>query len=308
LTLLHGVVDSPDIPLNVSRSYLQEDSNVKKISAHITKKVADKLASMFNTDRSDFETKWDEISVFIQYGTLTDEKFAEKATNFALFKTTEGQYFNMEELKEKIKGLQTDKNGKIVVLYANTTEDQHAFVSEAKERGYVTILMDGPLAAHYIQHIEMKHSDLQFKRVDAEIMDKLIEKDEIQSSALSEDQKEKLKPAISELIDSKTYQLSFENMSPQAAPFVITQSEWMRRMKEQSAMGGGGFYGVLPDSYQLVANSNHPLFSQHVEGSDGQAVINKDKVKQAIDLAKLAKGLLKGEDLTAFVKRSVELL
>lgn len=308
LTLLHGVVDSPDIPLNVSRSYLQEDSNVKKISSHITKKVADKLASMFNNDRPDFEQKWDEISVFIQYGTLTDEKFAEKAIQFALFKNTAGEYRNLEELKEKIKGTQTDKNGKVVVLYATSKEEHHSFIVEAAERGYEVVLMDGPLAAHYIQHMEMKNSDLQFKRVDAEIMDKLIEKDEIQSSALSDEQKEKLTPAISELIDTKTYQLSFENMSPKAAPFTITQSEWMRRMKEQSAMGGGGFYGVLPDSYQLVANSNHPLFSQTIEGADGQPMVNKDKIKQAIDLAKLSKGLLKGEDLTEFVKRSVEML
>lgn len=308
LTLLHGVIDSPDIPLNVSRSYLQEDSNVKKISAHITKKVADKLSSMFNTDRPDFEQKWDEISIFIQYGTLTDEKFAEKAVNFALFKNTDGEYKNLEELKEKIKVQQTDKNGKIIVLYTNSTEDHHAAIAEAKERGYEIVCIDSPLAAHYIQHIEMKNSDLQFKRVDAEIVDKLIEKEEIQSSALSDEQKEKLKPAISELIDSKTFQLSFENMSPSAAPFTITQSEWMRRMKEQSAMGGGGFYGALPDSYQLVANSNHPIFSQTVTDADGQTVINKDKIKLAIDLAKLSKGMLKGEDLTAFVKRSVESL
>jgi molecular chaperone HtpG len=308
LTLLHGVIDSPDIPLNVSRSYLQEDANVKKISAHITKKVADKLASMYNSDRADFETKWDEISIFIQYGSLTDEKFAEKATQFALFKSTDNIYRNLEELKEKIKGLQTDKNGKLVILYANNADDHHAAIADAKACGYEVVLIESPLAAHYIQHIEMKNSDIQFKRVDADITDKLIEKEEIQSSALSDEQKEKLKPAISELIDSKTYQLSFENMSPTAAPFVITQSEWMRRMKEQSAMGGGGFYGTLPDSYQLVANSNHPLFSQTVEGKDGEVVLNKEKMKQAIDLAKLSKGLLKGEDLTNFVKRSVELL
>ncbi len=302
LTLLHGVVDSPDIPLNVSRSYLQEDGNVKKISSHITKKVADKLLSMFNNDRIDFESKWDDIGLFIQYGTLTDEKFAEKAASFTLYKNTDGLYCTLDELKSKLENTQTDKDGNLVVLYTQQPEEQHSFIASAKERGYEVVVLDTPLSSHFVSHVEMKHPKVKFKRVDADILDKLIEKETINTSALTEEDKTKLKPSIEGFVDIKKYQVSFENMSPNEAPFVVTQNEFMRRMKEQSQMGGGGFYGAIPESYNLVANANHPLFAALASNEDGSS----EKTKQAIDLALLAKGLLKGEDLTQFIKRSFD--
>lgn len=299
LTLLHGVVDSPDIPLNVSRSYLQEDANVKKISAHITKKVADKLQSMFNNDREDFEKKWDDISMFIQYGMLTDEKFYEKAEKFALLKNTENSCMTLEELKEKIKDSQKDKGGETVVLYSSNKEEQHAAIESARERAYEVVILDGPLASHYISQTESKQQGMRFKRVDADVMDKLIEKDEQMPSALSDEEKATLKTTLENFVDKQKFQIDFASMSPTDAPFIVTQNEFIRRMKEQSAMGGGGFYGTLPDSYNLVANANHPLFG---------ATVNEEKIKQAIDLALLSKGLLKGEELTRFVKRSLELI
>lgn len=302
LTLLHGVIDSPDIPLNVSRSYLQEDANVKKISAHITKKVADKLQGMFNNDRPDFEKKWDDIGAFIQYGILTEEKFAEKALPYALYKNVDNKYFTLEELKTKVQDTQKDKKGDTILLYASNTEDHHTAISQGQECGYEVLLMDGPLTPHFIQKVEMANTGLHFRRVDADIMSKLIEKEENNISALTEDQKTALRTTIETLVDKKKYQLAFENMSPTDAPFTITQNEWMRRMKEQSVMGGGGgFYGALPESYNLVANTNHPMFSAHIAA--GEETNNNEKYKQAIDLALLSKGLLKGEDLTQFVKR-----
>ncbi len=308
LTLLHGVIDSPDIPLNVSRSYLQEDANVKKISAHITKKVADKMMSMFNQDRNDFEQKWKDIGVFIQYGVLTDEKFAEKASSFTLYKNSDDKLYTLEELRDKIKDLQIDKNGECVILYADSAEEHFSSISSAKERGYEVIVMEGPLAPHFISHIEQKNEKLKFKRVDSDIIEKLIEKDDLLPSALSEEQQKDIKAAIEKFIDTKTYHLEFASLSPSDAPFVITQNEFMRRMKEQSAMGGGGFYGTLPDSYNLVANSNHQLFSQTLKSDDGGIILPEAKMKQAIDLALLSKGLLKGESLDQFVKRSFVML
>lgn len=308
LTLLHGVVDSPDIPLNVSRSYLQEDANVKKISSHISKKVADKLQSMFNNDREDFEKKWDDIGTFIQYGMLTDEKFYEKAEKFSLLKTAEDKFLTLSELKEKIQDTQKDKKGEVVVLYANNKEEQHAQIDAAKERGYQVIILDGPLAPHFISQAEQKNSGLRFKRVDADVMDKLIEKSDEMPSTLSDDQKNNLKTALENFVDKKKFQVEFASLSPTEAPFVVTQNEFMRRMKEQSMMGGGGFYGTLPDSYNLVANANHPMFSNSITDAEGKPVLNEEKVKQAIDLALLAKGLLKGEDLTKFVKANLEKL
>lgn len=303
LTLLHGVVDSPDIPLNVSRSFLQEDANVKKISSHITKKVADKLQSMFRNDRPDFEKKWDDIGIFIHYGMLTEEKFREKADEFALFKLTDGSYLTLTELQEKTQELQKDKKGDLIILYAADAHDQHAAIAAAEERGYKVVVMNNnPLTPHIVSQVEQKHSNIRFKRVDADVPEKLIEKDIELTSALSDEQKEKLKPILEQVIDTKTYQISFENMSPNDPPFVITQNEFMRRMKEQSAMGGGGFYGSLPDSYTLAANTNHPLMEKVL--SDGDQAL----AKQAIDLALLAKGLLRGESLTSFIKRSYERL
>ncbi len=302
LTLLHGVVDSPDIPLNVSRSYLQEDANVKKISSHITKKVGDKLASMFNGDRPDFQEKWPDIGVFIQYGILTDEKFAEKAPAFTLYETSEGQFYTLEELKEKIGALQKDKKGETVVLYAQNKEEQHSFIDSARSKGYEVIILDGPLASHFINHVESKNQGIRFKRVDADVVDKLIEKDDALPNKLSEEQQNTIRPVLESIVDSKKYSIQFESLSVDEAPFIVTQNEFMRRMKEQSAMGGGGFYGSLPDSYNLVANANHPLMEKLLEANES----SKEKAKQAIDLALLAKGLLKGEDLTKFIKRSFE--
>jgi molecular chaperone HtpG len=308
LTLLHGVVDSPDIPLNVSRSYLQEDANVKKISAHITKKVADKLQSMFNNDRADFEKKWDDIGTFIQYGMLSDEKFYEKAVNFSIVKNTEETYFTIEEFKEKVRDIQKDSKGETVILYTSNKEEQHSSIESARERGYEVIVLDGPLAPHYISQAEQKNTGLRFKRVDADVIDKLIDKNDALPSTLSEDQQKTLKSALETLVDKQKFQIDFASLSPTDAPFVVTQNEFMRRMKEQSAMGGGGFYGALPDSYNLVANANHPMFSNIVTDDTGAAVVNTEKVKQAIDLALLSKGLLKGEELTKFVKRSLDMM
>jgi len=304
LTMLHGVVDSPDIPLNVSRSYLQEDGNVKKISSHITKKVADKLASMFNTDRADFEQKWDDIGVFIQYGMLTEEKFYDKAKDFFLLKSTDDKYYTIDELKEAVKDSQVDKKGDTIVLYCTDRKEQHSFVQSANERGYTVIELNSPLASHLMSHLERKYSQVQFKRVDSDVLDKLIEKEENLPGALNDDQKNTLKPIFESLVDTKTYHVQFENMSPNDAPFVITQNEFMRRMKEQSMMGGGGFYGALPDSYNIVANTNHPLMEKLLSNTESAQV----SAKQAIDLALLAKGLLKGEDLTKFIATAVSRL
>jgi molecular chaperone HtpG len=307
LTLLHGVVDSPDIPLNVSRSYLQEDGNVKKISAHITKKVADKLNSMFNGDRKDFESKWDDISVFIHYGMLSEEKFNEKAVNFNLFKTTENEYFNLEELKAKVDVLQKDKSGNTVVLYSNDSQAQDSFIASAKDRGYVVVEMNSPLTPHLISQLESKDQTLKFKRVDSDVLDKLIEKEENSASLLTEEEKTALKPLFEENLDTKSFNVSFENMSSTEAPVTITQNEFMRRMKEQSALGGGGgmsFYGELPDSYTIVVNSNHPLMQK----INADKELGKGLAQQAVQLAMLSKGILKGAELTKFIQANFEAL
>jgi molecular chaperone HtpG len=307
LTLLHGVIDSPDIPLNVSRSYLQEDGNVKKISAHITKKVADKLNSMFNADRKDFEAKWDDISVFIHYGMLSEEKFNEKAANFNLFKTTDSEYFNLEELKTKVEGLQKDKSGNTVVLYCNDSQAQDSFIASAKDRGYVVIEMNSPLTPHLISQIESKDQNLKFKRVDSDVLDKLIEKEENTASLLTEEEKTALKPFFEENLDTKSFNVSFENMSSTEAPVTIVQNEFMRRMKEQSALGGGGgmnFYGELPDSYTIVVNSNHPLMQKIIADKES----GKGLAQQAVQVAMLSKGILKGAELTKFIQANFESL
>lgn len=305
LTLLHGVVDSPDIPLNVSRSFLQEDANVKKISSHITKKVADKLSGMFKNDRADFEAKWDDIGVFIHYGMLTDEKFREKAEEFSLFKLTDGQHLTLNELKERIQDSQKDKSGDVIVLYAADVNDHHSAIAAAEERGYKVVLTgNNPLTPHIISQLEQKHSGLRFKRVDADIPEKLIETENTLTSVLTDEQKNELKPVIESIIDSKTYHVSFESMSPNDPPFTITQNEFMRRMKEQSIAGGGGIYGSLPDSYNLVANANHPLMEKVLQGDETA----KEIARQGIDLALLSRGLLKGESLTAFIRRSFDRL
>lgn len=305
LTLLHGVIDSPDIPLNVSRSYLQADGNVKKISSHITKKVADKLAGMFKNDREDFEKKWDDLKVFVEYGMLTEDKFYDKAEKFALLKNTKDEYLTIADYIEKIKPIQTDKNDKVVVLYASSKEAHHQFIQAADERGYDVLLLDSPLTPHYIQKLETKLDNVSFARVDSDTIDNLIAKDEEIPSKLSDEEKDKLKPIFEEVVEKEKFTISFESMSETDAPIVITQPEFMRRMQEQQRMGGGGFMGSFPEMYDLKVNANHPLVGSILNKKKD----NKQKLaKQLTDLAMLSQGMLTGESLTAFIKRSVDLI
>ncbi len=373
LTLLHGVLDSPDIPLNVSRSYLQSDTNVKKISSHITKKVADRLEEIFKNDREQFEKKWDDLKVFIEYGMLTEEKFYEKAEKYFLFKSTDGKYFTIEEYEKLVKENQTDKDKNLIYLYSTDTEKQFTFIENAKAKGYDVLVMDGQLDSHFINHIEQKMNGTRFMRVDSDVVDNMIKKEDAEESKISEEDKSQLTQMFeNQLPTFATFTVSFENLKEDADPVMVTQSEFMRRMKDMSAMGGGGmnFYGDLPDSYNLVLNSNHRLVEKIIEqkekkvGAKISKIIEevkpfedekvtlekakegkkeeeinqseKDKltdvekkieevnnkkneilnkygvenkyVKQLIDLALLANNLLKGEDLTKFVKRSVDLI
>lgn len=308
LTLLRGVIDSPDIPLNVSRSYLQADGNVKKISNHITKKVADKLNELFNKDRADFEKKWDDIKIFIEYGMLSEDKFNEKAKKFALYKSVEGKYRTMEEYKEFIKASQTDKDGNAVVLYTNNIENHHAYLENAKERGYDVLVMDSPLSSHLLSKLEQENEKVKFARIDSDTLDKLIQKDEKIPSKLSDKDEEKLKPVIQDVVPEGKFTVVFESMNESEAPMMVTEPEFMRRMKEQQALGGGGMMGMgnFPDMYNLVVNSNHPLISKIL--NEGDETKQKDMAKQASDLALLSQNLLKGEELTKFIKRSVALM
>ncbi|WP_026724530.1 molecular chaperone HtpG [Flavobacterium sasangense] len=307
LMMLKGVVDSPDIPLNVSRSYLQADGNVKKISNYITRKVADKLKSLFNENREDFQQKWNDIKVVLEYGMLSEPKFYEKAGDFVLYPTTEDKYYTLAELKEALKDNQTDKNGKLVVLYASNKDAQHSYIDIAKEKGYQVLLLDSPIVSHLIQKLEADNENLTFARVDADHIDKLIQKEEETISKLSDDEKEKLKTAVETVVPKENYTVQLENLDSNAAPFIITQPEFMRRMKEMSATGGGGMFGMgnFPDMYNLVVNTNSELATTILNSPEDA---QKDLVKQALDLAKLSQGLLKGEELTAFVKRSFETL
>lgn len=307
LTLLHGVIDSPDIPLNVSRSYLQSDGNVKKISAHITKKVADKLGEMFKKDRADFESKWDDLSLFVQYGMLSDDKFAGKAKSFTLLKNTDGAHFTMDEYKEKIAALQTDKDDKLVILYSNHPEEQYGFVQKAKARGYDVLHVDGPLAPHWISKMEQANENVAFARVDADTLDKLIQKDEEIPSKLSKEDEEVLKPMFVDVLDKQKFTVHFESMDSNDAPIIITQPEFIRRMKEQQAMGGGGgFYGAFPEMYNLVINANHEKIGDVLGTKTKKS--QERKVKQLTDIALLSQGMLKGEALNAFIERSIELV
>ena len=306
LTLLHGVIDSPDIPLNVSRSYLQADGNVKKISSHITKKVADKLAEMYKKDRPDFEKKWDDLKLFVEYGTLSDEKFAEKSKTFSLLKSSEGTYHTLEEYIDKVKPLQTDKDNKVVVLYTHDVDAHFGFVKSAKDRGYDVVVLDGPLVPHWIQKMEMANENLSFARVDADTLDKLIKKTEEIPSKLTKEDEEKLKPLFESSINKDKFKVEFESMSSQEAPIIITQPEFIRRMMEQQRTGGGGFMGAFPEMYQLVVNSNHPKVEELLSNTDDSA--RQEKAKQLADLALLSQGLLKGEDLNKFIERSIELV
>ncbi|HPY68234.1 MAG TPA: molecular chaperone HtpG [Bacteroidales bacterium] len=372
LTLLHGVIDSPDIPLNVSRSYLQSDANVKKISGHITKKVADRLNDIFKKDRPEFEKKWDSLKLFIDYGMITEEKFYEKAVKFALLKNTDDKYFTFDEYEKLIKEKQTDKNNILIYLYSTNKTDQYAYIEKAKNRGYDVLNLDGQLDVHMINHLETKFKDTRFVRVDSDVIDKLIQKDEVRKSKLTDEQMNDLKSVFNVKENSKElYNVVFETLDENDAPVLITQSEFMRRMKDMSQLGGGmNFYGELPDSYNLVINPNHSLvlrINEDLETAEGEKLSENEKkrkevkeemdfleeehkkkkpeeisqvekddleklrkdlqeiedarktilenfgennslVKQLIDLALLANNMLKGEDLSNFVKRSVELL
>ncbi|MFC7358150.1 molecular chaperone HtpG [Jejudonia soesokkakensis] len=309
LTMLRGVIDSPDIPLNVSRSYLQADGAVKKISSYITRKVADKLKSLFNENREDFEKKWDDIKIVIEYGMLTEEKFYEKAQSFALFPTVDGSYFTFEELKDKIKDSQTDKDDKLVILYASDKDEQHSYIQSAKDKGYEVLLLDSPIISHLIQKLESTNENVTFTRVDGDHIDNLIKKDEEAISKLSEEEKETLKTFLTDTIPTEKFSVQLEAMDSSANPFIITEPEFMRRMKDmQKSGGGGGMFGMgnMPDMYNLIVNTNHELVSEILHTKT-----NKKKerlVNQALDLAKLSKNLLKGEEMTAFIKRSYEMI
>lgn len=306
LTLLHGVIDSPDIPLNVSRSYLQSDGNVKKISSHITKKVSDKLAEMFKKDRADFEEKWDDLSVFVQYGMLSEDKFTEKAKNFALLKDSDGKFYTVEELKEKLGPIQTNKEEKLVLLYTNDAEGHFGFIQKAKARGYKVLLLDGPLAPHWIQKLEMSFENIQFARIDSDTLDKLIQKDDELPSKLSDEDKQVLQPLFEEVVDKDKFTVQFESMSSDEAPIIITQPEFIRRMMEQQKLGGGGFYGAFPERYNLVVNGNHPKIQEVVETKTAKS--KERKVKQLTDIALLSQGMLRGEALNEFIERSIEMI
>lgn len=306
LTLLHGVIDSPDIPLNVSRSYLQADGNVKKISSHITKKVADKLAEMFRKDREDFVSKWEDLQVFVQYGTLSDEKFADKSKSFSLVKNTEGTYSTIEEFKERVAPVQTDKNEKVVFLYTNNVDEQFGFVEKAKSRGYEVLVLDGPLTSHWIAKLEQSVENISFVRVDADSLDKLIQKDEEIPSKITKEDEEKLKPLFEGSVNKEKFSVQFESMSSDDAPIIITQPEFIRRMMEQQKMGGGGFMGAFPDMQNLMVNSNHNKIGDILNEKDES--IQKEKVKQLTDIALLSQGLLKGKELNSFIERSIDLV
>ncbi len=309
LTMLRGVIDSPDIPLNVSRSYLQADGAVKKISSYITRKVADKLNSLFKNNREELEAKWNDIKIVIEYGMLSEDKFFEKADKFALYPTVDGSFFTFEELQEKIKANQTDKDDKLVILYASDKEAQHSYIEAAKTKGYEVLLMDSPIIGHLMQKLETSKEKISFVRVDSDHLDNLIKKEETAISKLSEEEKEKLKADLEETITNKSYTVQLEAMDSDASPFIITEPEFMRRMKEmQQTGGGGGMFGMgsMPEMYNLVVNTNHELVGEILNTKTAK---KKERlINQSLDLARLSKGLLKGEELTNFIKRSYEMV
>lgn len=306
LTLLHGVIDSPDIPLNVSRSYLQSDANVKKISNHITKKVADKLAEMFRKDREDFAAKFEDIKVFIEYGMLSDDKFYERAEKFVLFKNTDGKYRTLEELQNDLKATQTDKDNKLVVLYAANVDDQYAAIEAARDRGYEVMLLESPLTPHFVSKLEQKHSNMSFTRVDSDSIDQLIRKDDEAPSKLTDEEKDALKPVFEQVVNAEKFMVVFQNLSEKDAPVQVTQSEFMRRMKEQQMLGGAGLMGAFPEMYNLVVNANHPIVTDIMKESDEAR--KEELSRQVVDLAMLAGGLLKGEALKKFIDRSTQMI
>ncbi len=308
LQMLKGVIDSPDIPLNVSRSYLQADGAVKKISGYITKKVADKLASLFKNNREDFEAKWNDIKVIIEYGMLSEEKFFDKAKKFALYPTVDDSFFTFDEFLEKTKAAQTDKDDNHIVLYAANKDAQHSYIQAAKDKGYEVLLLDSPIVSHLMQKLETSNEKIKFTRVDADHIDNLIKKEDTVISKLSDEEKETLKPMIESAVPKETYTVQLESMDSNASPFMITVPEFMRRMKEMSASGGGGMMGMgnLPEMYNLVVNTNHELVGQILETKTDKK--RNRLISQAFDLAKLSQNLLHGEELTNFIKRSYDMI
>ena len=308
LTMLKGVIDSPDIPLNVSRSYLQSDTSVKKITSYITRKVADKLQSLFKEDRKDFESKWNDIKVVIEYGMLTEEKFFEKAQNFALYPTTDEEFLTYEELEARIKDLQTDKEGKTVILYASNKDQQHSYIKLATQKGYTVLLLDSPIAPHLIQKLEAELKDVQFARVDADAIENLIKKEDAKISKLDESQRSELKILVEETVKSFGYSVQAEDLSSESLPFMLTEPEFMRRMKDMQQTGSSGIMGLgsMPDMYNLVVNTNHTLIGEILEAKTEKK--RKRLVQQGVDLARLSKGILKGKDLADFISRSVDMI
>ncbi|NVN19560.1 molecular chaperone HtpG [Muricauda sp. HICW] len=308
LTMLKGVIDSPDIPLNVSRSYLQADGAVKKISSYITRKVADKLSSLFKNNREDFEQKWNDIKVVIEYGMLSEDKFFEKADKFALYPTIDGNFYTFEELEAKIKDNQTDKDDKLVVLYASDKDAQHSYIEAAKKKGYEILLLDSPIVSHLMQKLETSKENLSFVRVDADHVDNLIKKEDTAISKLSDEEKDSLKADLEKVISDKGYTIQLEAMESSASPFIITEPEFMRRMKEMQRTGGGGMFGMgnMPDMYNLIVNTNHELVSEILNTKTAKK--RERLINQSLDLARLSKGLLKGEELTNFIARSYEMI
>ncbi|MCK5872390.1 MAG: molecular chaperone HtpG, partial [Methylococcales bacterium] len=308
LTMLRGVIDSPDIPLNVSRSYLQADGAVKKIASYITKKVADKLKSLFNNNREDFEKKWDDIKIVIEYGMLSEDKFFEKSDAFALYPTVDGKFYTNDELFNKIKANQTDKDDKLVILYASNKDEQHSYIEAAKAKGYEVLMLDSPIVSHLIQKLETTKENISFARVDGDHIDNLIKKDDTKISKLSDDETKTLDELLKGVIPSEKFTVQLEPMDSNASPFIITQPEFMRRMKEMQASGGGGMMGMnnFPDMYNLVVNTNNELVGEILNTKTAKK--QERLIKQTFDLAKLSQNLLQGEELTNFIKRSYEMI
>jgi molecular chaperone HtpG len=309
LTMLRGVIDSPDIPLNVSRSYLQADGAVKKISSYITRKVADKLKSLFNDNREDFEKKWDDIKIVIEYGMLSEEKFFEKADAFALYPSVDGKYYTYDELSNKIKANQTDKDDKLVILYASNKDEQHSYIEAAKAKGYEVLFLDSPIVSHLIQKLETTKENVSFVRVDGDHIDNLIKKDDTKISKLSDEEKTKLDELLKEVVPSEKFMVQLEPMDSNAAPFIITQPEFMRRMKEmQQTGGGGGMFGMgnMPEMFNLVVNTNSELVGDILNTKTRKK--QERLINQSLDLARLSQGLLKGEELTNFINRSYDMI
>jgi molecular chaperone HtpG len=304
LLLLHGVIDSPDIPLNVSRSFLQSDSNVKKINSYISRKVAEKLAELFKKDRKAYEEKWNDIGIFVKYGAISDEKFYEKAKEFLLLTNTNNEKYTLEEYNVKVKDFQTDKEGRVIFLYTADAERQHSYISAAQKKDYDVLLMNSPIDTHFIHHLEMKLEKTSLKRVDADVIDKLIEKDETVKHTLTKEQTDKLKSIFDKALNNTNMKVEVDSLPVDALPVTIIMEEWMRRMKDMSRLGGGmNFYGSMPDNYKVSVNANHPVIGKILSAPESQQT---GMAKQLADLALLSQGLLKGADLTAFVERTVQ--